>query len=181
MTPLQNRRAGWLGLVLLVALLLAGCSSENQELEDWMKDVRKDMRPVDTTVSEPKLYVPYLYSGRSEAQPFDPAKVTAALAKQAQRSRSPLSPNLDRRREPLEAFPLDTIAMVGVLETPRLRLGLLRVGGMLYQVKVGNYVGQNYGMITQVSETGVSLKEVVQDATGDWVERISMLQLQERK
>lgn len=167
--------------LLLVPLLLAACGGENQELDEWMQSVRKEMRPIDTSIAEPKQYVPYLYQGNKEVQPFDTAKVTVALARLAERNKSPLAPNLDRRREPLEAFPLDTITMVGLIDSPRLRQALLRANGVVYQVKVGNYVGQNFGMITQISETQVTLKEVVQDATGDWVERISTLQLQERR
>lgn len=176
-----KRHLSLVAAALAVPLLLAACGGENVELEEWMKEVRKEMRPVDTSVAEPKTYVPYLYQGKSEIQPFDSTKVTVALAKLAARSRSPLAPNLERRREPLEAFPLDTIAMVGMMESPKIKHALLRVGGLVYQVKVGNYAGQNFGMITRITETEVTLREVVQDAAGEWVERISTLQLQEKK
>ena len=57
---------------------------------------------------------------------------------------------------------------------------LLRVDSLLYQVKVGDYMGQNYGRIVKIGETELSLREVVQDAAGEWTERISTLQLQEK-
>ena len=50
---------------------------------------------------------------------------------------------------------------------------------MLYQVKVGDYLGQNYGRITKITETEVALREIVQDAAGEWIERTGSLQLQE--
>ncbi len=178
MKPLM-RSSKW--LVVLMPLLLLGCSNQNEELDQWMKDVRAELRPIDTSVAEPKVYEPFIYAEKGEIHPFDVAKVDNALSKLAARSKSPLTPNPDRRRDPLEAFPLDTIAMVGLLERPNMRSALLRVGGILYQVRVGNYVGQNYGIISQITESEVTLKEVVQDATGEWVERISTLQLQEKK
>ncbi len=57
---------------------------------------------------------------------------------------------------------------------------LLRVDNLLYQVKQGDYLGQNYGKITKISETELSLREIVQDAAGEWIERSSALQLQEK-
>jgi len=88
---------------------------------------------------------------------------------------------MTRRKEPLESYPLDSITMVGILSRPNLRYALLRANGVVYQVKVGNYVGQNFGIVTKISDSEVTLKEVVQDASGEWVERISTLQLQESK
>lgn len=167
--------------VLLLALLLAGCGGQTQELDQWMAEVRKEMRPIDTSVTEPKRFEPYLYAEKGSLDPFDVAKVNDALSKLAARSRSPLTPNLDRRREPLEAFPLDTIVMVGTLERPKLRQALLRANGVLYTVRVGNYVGQNFGIIRSITDSQVSLREVVQDAAGEWVERVSTLELQEKK
>jgi type IV pilus assembly protein PilP len=59
-------------------------------------------------------------------------------------------------------------------------VALVKVDNLLYQVKPGNYLGQNYGKIVKVSETEVTLREIVQDATGEWTERTATLQLQER-
>ena len=57
---------------------------------------------------------------------------------------------------------------------------LLRVDNLLYQVKAGDYIGQNYGKITRITETNLAVREIVQDAAGEWIERPSSLQLQER-
>ena len=89
------------------------------------------------------------------------------------------APELARRKEPLEASPLDTVVMVGSLIKVGQPVALVRVDNLLYQVRVGNYLGQNYGRITKVSETGLSLREIVQDAAGEWIERTATLQLQE--
>lgn len=162
-------------------LALAGCGGSNDELRQWMSDVRKEMRPVTPKVNEPKIFEPFIYRDQNEVDPFDPSKISNALKAMAAKSNSGLAPDLSRRREPLEAFPLDTITMVGTLERPHLKYALLRADGVIYQVKVGNYVGQNFGLVTRIDENQVTLREVVQDAAGEWVERTTTLQLQENK
>ena len=91
-----------------------------------------------------------------------------------------IAPERSRRKEPLEAMPLDAVAMVGSLIKVGQPVALVRVDNLLYQVRVGNYLGQNYGRITKISETEVGLREIVQDAAGEWIERTATLQLQER-
>ncbi len=173
--------------ILPIALLgaavavLAGCSGSNDELRQWMADTRKEMRPVTATLAEPKTFQPFVYQDQGQIDPFDPGKVANALKALSAKSTSGLAPDLSRRREPLEAYPVDTITMVGTLQRPNLRYALLRADGLVYQIKVGNYIGQNFGIVTRIDENEVALKEVVQDAAGEWVERATTLQLQENK
>lgn len=168
-------------LVSVACLALAGCGGSNDELRQWMSDARKEMRPVTPKVNEPKVFEPFIYRDQNDIDPFDPTKISNALKALASKSSSGLAPDLARRREPLEAYPLDTITMVGTLQRPNLKYALLRADGVIYQVKVGNYVGQNFGLVTRIDENQVTLREVVQDAAGEWVERTTTLQLQESK
>ena len=164
-----------------LALLLGACGGSDDELRQWMSDVRKEMRPVTPTISEPKTFEPFIYRDQTSIDPFDPSKVTNALKALAAKSTSGLAPDLSRRREPLEGYPVDTIVMVGTLQRPNLKYALLRADNVVYQIKVGNYIGQNFGLVTKIDENEVTLKEVVQDASGEWVERTTTLQLQENK
>lgn len=167
---------------MTVAVLLAGCSSGDEaDLRNWMTEVQKQTVPSVPKLAEPKKFVPYQYSGQSQIDPFNVQKVAVAISRASAKSNSGLRPDLDRRREPLEAFPLDTIKMVGGIQKGNVNYALLKVENALYQVKPGNYIGQNFGMITKITETEVTLKELVQDAVGDWVERMTTLQLQESK
>lgn len=176
MTPIRH-------LVLLGAsvAVLCGCSGSNDELRQWMADTRKEMKPVTATLAEPKTFEPFLYKDQNEIDPFDPGKVANALKALSAKSTSGYAPDLSRRKEPLESYPIDTITMVGTLQRPNLRYALLRADGVIYQIKVGNYIGQNFGIVTKIDENEVALKEVVQDAAGEWVERATTLQLQENK
>jgi type IV pilus assembly protein PilP len=166
----------------VVATLLAGCSGGDEaELRAWMDETRKSMRPTTQPVPEPKQFSPYVYEGKVAVDPFDSQKMLLAVARQAdaRASASSIKPDLDRRREVLEGYPLDQLKMVGTLRQQRKNAALIDVGGQTHMVRVGNYMGQNFGLVTKISETEVELKEIVQDAAGEWVERPSKLELQE--
>ena len=91
-----------------------------------------------------------------------------------------VAPELARRKEPMEAFPLDAMALVGSIFKAGEPVALVKVDNLLYQVKQGSYLGKNYGKVMKISETEVTLREIVQDAVGEWIERVATLQLQER-
>lgn len=161
-------------------LALAGCGDGGvQEVQQWMNEVRQQTPVSVQKVSEPKTFTPFTYAAKEEVDPFSPVKLSVALAKLAANSASKIKPDLERRREPLENYPLDTIRMVGTLEKPGLSYALLQVDKSVFQIKVGNYIGQNFGMVTRITDAEVELKEIVRDAAGDWVERGAKLELQE--
>ena len=170
-------------LVLLAATvaLLDGCTDSGVELQQWMQETKQQTKVSIPKLSEPKKFIPFLYDAKRSVDPYSPNKLAVAMARAQSNSSSLLKPDLDRRREPLESFPLDNLKMVGTLEKPGLVYALLQADKTIFQAKVGNYIGQNFGMITKVTDTGVELKEIVQDASGDWVERQAKLELQESK
>ena len=92
-----------------------------------------------------------------------------------------VQPDLNRPKEPLEGFPLEAIQMVGTLSQSQDTFALVRAGANLFRVKKGNYMGQNFGVIVGIDDSQISLKEVVQDSGGDWVERSSSLQLEGKR
>jgi len=169
--------------VALACVALAGCGSSDQdELQQWMTEQRTQTRPRLQPIPEPKKFTPQAYSGETATDPFSNQKLTQALKKESTQTTSNsglVAPELARRKEPLEAYPLDTMAMVGSLIKTGQPVALMRVDNLLYQVRPGNYLGQNYGRITKITETEVLLREIVQDAAGEWIERTATLQLQE--
>ena len=116
----------------------------------------------------------------AQVEPFSTQKLAVALKQEARQPNSLLAAEINRRKEPLEAYPVDSMAMVGSVVRSGRPYALLKVDNLLYQVKLGDYLGQNYGKITQISETNVACREIVQDAAGEWIERNSALQLQEK-
>ena len=170
-------------MVLLVsATLLVGCSEGDEaEVNSWMADVKKNTRVSVAPLAEPKTFIPFAYGAAEQTNPFDPNKLLAELARAAASNSNPLRPNQDRRREFLESFPVDAMKMVGTMNKGGVSYGLIQIDRNVYQVKAGQRLGQNFGQVSGVADAAISLKEVVQDAGGEWVERMSKLELQESK
>jgi len=167
-------------LTLLPLLALAGCGdSDVQEVRTWMKQVDSQTQPTVKPLQAPKKFVPFAYTAADQPDPFNANKLLAELAKS--RPGGGLQPDTNRRKEFLESFPLDVMKMVGTLEKDKQIFGLLQIDHTVYQVRPGQHAGQNFGLITSVSEDAITIKEIVQDAAGDWVERMSKLELQESK
>ena len=168
---------------LSLLLVLSACSSSgDDELQQWMTAQRNMSKSRVDRLPEPTKFSPQAYTEEGSVEPFSSQKLAQALKRdsnQAASNAALIAPELARRKEPLEASPLDSVAMVGSLIRAGQPVALVRVENLLYQVRVGNYLGQNYGRITKVSETGVTLREIVQDAAGEWIERQATLQLQE--
>ena len=165
---------------LSALLLLAACSAEEDELRGWMDQQRREVKPNISPLQAPKKFDPQPYQEAQAVEPFSSQKLTVALKQEARQPNSLLSAELNRRKEPLEAYPLDSMSMVGSVNKQGQPFALLKVDNLLYQVKLGDYLGQNYGRITKIAETEVSLREIVQDAAGEWIERPATLNLVER-
>lgn len=174
---------------LLLALVAAGAlsacaSSEHEEIQRWMAQQRAATKPKIQPIPAPKEFSPQTYTQEAAVEPFSMQKLTQALKRDSQQAGSAtaglIAPELSRRKEPLEGFPLDAMVMVGSLAKLGQPVALIKVDNLLYQVKPGNYLGQNYGRIMKIAESEVVLRELVQDAAGEWVERNATLQLQEK-
>ena len=166
-----------------VLLMLTGCvSSGEDDLREWMAEQRQQTKPFVKPIPAPKNYKPVAYSQADATDPYDDRKLALAVKGDTRREGNSalIAAERARRKEALEAYPLDTMAMVGSLMKREGTVALVTVGGLLHQVHVGNYLGQNYGRVVRITETELTLREVVQDATGDWVARSTALQLQER-
>lgn len=166
--------------LVVAAGALAACGAEQEELQQWMDQQRREVKPNVPPLQAPKKFNPEPYAQAQAVEPFSNQKLTVALKQEARQPNSLLAAELNRRKEPLEAYPLDSMAMVGSVSKQNQPFALLRVDNLLYQVKVGDYLGQNYGRITKIAETEIGLREIVQDAAGEWIERPATLQLQER-
>lgn len=171
-------------LLAFVASGLMGCgSSSDDELRQWLTDQRNQTQPRVTPIPEPKQFKPESYSQTASIEPFSKEKLAQALKRDSAQTSSNvalMAPELARRKEALEGFPLDAVMMVGSLNKEGRPVALIKVDNLLYQVRPGNYLGQNYGRVMKISETEITLREIVQDAVGEWVERPTTLQLQER-
>ena len=168
------------GAAVLLTVSVVACSGDQDELQQWMEQQKREVKPSVQPLSPPKKFVPQPYSAVTGVEPFSAQKMTVALKQEARQPNSLLTAEINRRKEPLEAYPLDSMTMVGSVLKQGHPYALLKVDNLLYQVKLGDYLGQNYGKITKITETDISLREIVQDAAGEWIERTGSLQLQEK-
>jgi type IV pilus assembly protein PilP len=156
---------------------LAGCSSDGlQDLRDFVKNAYADRKPKIEPLPEIKMQETFAYSAENLADPF----AAFNLKPQGQRSAAGPRPDMNRRKEPLEDYPLDSLKMVGTLMRGKQAFAIIQApDGTVYRVKVGDHLGQNSGAVTKITEDKVDLVELIQGATGDWVEREASLALVE--
>ena len=162
--------------------LLAACGGEEQgELRQELAAMTKDLRGKVDPLPQVRSYEPVPYKGESMVDPFVPGTDRGVAGGGGGGGGGGVQPDLNRPKEPLEAFPLEAIQMVGTLAQNKDMYALVRAGTNLFRVKKGNYMGQNFGVITAIDEGQINLKEVVQDSGGDWVERSTTVQMSEGK
>jgi type IV pilus assembly protein PilP len=168
-------------VALAAAALLGACGGEEHgDLKKELDQLTKDLRGRVDPLPQVKPYEPVPYAAEALVDPFRPDRIEVVQAGTA-RSTSKLAPDPNRLKEPLEAFALESIQMVGSITQEKETFGLVKAGPNLYRVKKGNYMGQNFGVITGIDDSQIALKELVQDSGGEWVERASSLQLQETR
>ncbi|MBI1394594.1 MAG: pilus assembly protein PilP [Betaproteobacteria bacterium] len=164
-------------IALSICVLLWGCGTdEYEDLKQFVADAGNNMRGRVEPLPEVKPYEPFTYDAFDLQDPFKPRKPENADKNAGER---PAQASELRRKEALEAYPLESLKMVGTLEDKNKKMyALIKTPeNNLYQIRVGNYLGQNFGIVTMITETSVTLKEVFQDASGVWSERTSSLQL----
>ena len=169
-----------LSAMMVAVLFLFGCGGEQfSDLKTFVKESGEELRGRVEPIPEVRQFEPFAYNAFDLSDPFKPRKTVADT--RGGTGGGP-RPDLNRRKEALEAFPLESLQMVGTLEQKQVRFALIKTpDSNLYRVKSGNYLGQNFGVVTSISESTVTLKEVIQDSSsGSWTERTSSLQLLEQ-
>lgn len=164
--------------IVLTTVLLAGCGGEEfQDLRDFVKNSGVDMRGKIPPPPEVKPYEHYAYNNEANLpDPFKPRKPDTRAGGHLGGNQ----PDMNRPKEALEEFPLENLQMIGYLYQNKVGYAIIRAtDGKVYRVKAGNYIGLNFGLIKEVTDTEIIIKEMVQDGTGDWSERMSSIQLLE--
>lgn len=163
--------------LVLVSILLAGCGGEEfQDLRDFVKNSGAGMRGKIPPPPEVKPYEPFVYNNDANVpDPFKPRKTELRSGRVGTNQ-----PDLERPKEALEEFPLESLKMVGYLYQNKVGYAVIRAAdGKLHRIKAGNYIGLNFGLVKEIKDTEVIITEMVQDSAGDWTERVSSLQLLE--
>ena len=171
-------------IAILVAIVVAGCgASDNDAIKKWMAETSKDMRGRVENIDEPKKFAPFKYESDKMVDPFNAAKVATVVAGEPKGPKpgGGPRPDLSRPKEVLESYSIENLRMVGAMQQKGASYAIIKADTALHRVKVGNYMGQNYGKITKITETEVMVQEMIEDGGGEYVYRDSTLVLQEEK
>jgi type IV pilus assembly protein PilP len=160
-------------VALLSCGLLAGCGGDMRDLKDWVNKIKAQPAAPIEPIPQMKQYEAFAYVPGDRRDPFVPIQ-----PKEEQAANNGLHPDINRNKEPLEEFPLDGLRMVGTITTGGKNYAMVKApDGVIHRVTVKDHMGQNYGEITQISESEISLQELVPDGFGGWVQRPATLAL----
>jgi type IV pilus assembly protein PilP len=166
-----------LALIAACAALAACAGEPHRDLRQFVKDAEAMPHGQLPPLPEVKPHEPFLYTAADLIDPFKPRKIEPPRG-----PGSGIAPDVNRPREPLEAYPLESLRMVGTLAQKKQVHALVKTpDNSLYRVRIGNYLGQNFGRIIAIDESAIRLREILQDSTGNWEEKEQMLMLQEEQ
>jgi type IV pilus assembly protein PilP len=165
--------------IALMCATLASCGSEqHSDLREFVKNSDSMPRGRIPPLPEVKPYEPFEYAAFDLLDPFVPRQIAAPRPTSLPGGIKPPDPN--RRKGPLEAFPLENLKMVGTLQQNKAVYALIKTpDNNLHRVKTGDFIGQNFGRVTDINESALKLKELVQDSGNEWKEEERTLLLQE--
>lgn len=163
-------------LSALCIMLLTACSNDMSDLENYAQEVRARKSGKIDPIPEIVPYEAYVYNVAGRRDPFLGLKFFTAI----QGASGGVQPDLARRKEPLEDFPLDSLAMVGTISKEQTLYALVRAGnGVIHRVTLGNHMGQNFGRIVGIGEYEVQLLEIIPDGFGGYMEQDAVLAMSE--
>lgn len=156
--------------------LLTGCGGDDHaDLRQFMESTGKDSTEKLEPLPSLKPADTFSYDPGASPDPFKPRNLRPARP-----GGGGLQPDFARPKEPLEAYPMEGLRMVGTLMKGKERQAIIRTPeNTLYRVRKGDRIGQNFGVITGISDTETTVKETIQDSAGDWTDSNTSLTLQE--
>ncbi len=172
-------------LVVMVACGILGCSGgDHEELRQWMEENSRDMKGKVPKLPEVMPYQAVPYDAEGMVDPFKGGKIEPEGRSRQGGGAGLIQPDYEARElrnSLLEKFPLESLKMIGFMNVNKTPMAVIQVDNKIKQVKVGDYLGLDFGVITAIKETEVQLKELIQDSAGDWSERRSSLHLQSKE
>jgi type IV pilus assembly protein PilP len=176
---LRNRSRFGAWALITLCLVLSGCSSDKfEDLRNYVQQVRSMQKSHIEPLPEFKPFETFTYNDSAKKDPFEPWDTAASALARA--GANGVKPNFNRRKESLEAFPLDSLHMVGTLDFNHQKWAAIKApDGIVYRVKSGNYMGRNNGEVTKIEDGKVVLREIVPNGLGGWEQRQALLTIKD--
>ncbi|MCL2524731.1 MAG: pilus assembly protein PilP [Betaproteobacteria bacterium] len=167
--------------IVALCALLGACSGEEQaELRQWMADNSANLRGNVPPIPEVTPYEPVPYDVDGSVDPFKPEKLEP-VSKQKATGEGPDFDARELRNSLLEKYPLESLKMIGYMNVNNQPLAVIQVDDKIKQIRAGDYLGLDFGMVTRITDKEIQLRELIQDSAGDWGERESSLYLQSKE
>lgn len=173
-------------LIVVMVAGLYGCGgAEHEDLQQWMQASTKDMRGKIPALPEIKPYEPVPYEVEAMMDPFSASKIEPeGKGRRGSGKANAFQPDFEARElrnSIMEKYPLESMRMIGFMNINKQPMAAIQVDQLVKQVKIGEYIGLDFGVVTQITDQEVIVREVVEDSSGDWSERTNTLQLQEKE
>jgi len=176
---IRSTRAASVALMLGATLVLGGCTRGMSDLRDWVSHEKARKGQPIQPLPVIKTFETFTYDDQDRRDPFSPS--TTELESTASGASAGPRPDADRAKEPLEAFALDSLKMVGTIGTGPGAIALVKdPGRVIHQVRRNEYMGQNYGRVTAISDDRIELVELISNGNGGWMERPASIALGEQ-
>jgi type IV pilus assembly protein PilP len=177
----RNRRilAKCIAIALTAATLTACGGGDLTDLRDWVNDVKKKQKGVVEPLPEIKTVEPFVFKPEDLRDPFIQNE-KAEQQEEEVKGDNGVHPDTARAKEELESYELDSLRMVGTVSQNGVLWGLVKaIDGTIHRVRVGNYMGRNFGKIIRIKDGEIELLEIIPDSPGGWRERKQSLVLSE--
>lgn len=170
--PNQRARSiKWLIGLMPITLALGGCANHMGDLTTKVEQILARPGGKIDPIPEMKPLPKYSYTETDQRTPFEPA-----VSQTATKSNG-ITPDMNRPKEPLELYPLDALAMKGIIQRKGITFALVRDGdGVIHEVQLGNYMGLNYGKVVKITTDKITLDEIVPDGQGGWRTQVAIVQ-----
>jgi type IV pilus assembly protein PilP len=177
----RNHLMRWLAMMSAAGILTACSNNPTADLEKYVETVKSQQKSSIEPLPEFEPFETFTYSANELRDPFTPPVFShPPAAAVASAGGNGIKPDFDRPREPLEEYPLDSLRMVGTMQKGQETWALiLDKDDAIHRVQPGNYLGQNNGKITRVTEFEVELTEIIPDGLGGWMERPASIAISE--
>lgn len=166
--------------IAVTLIALGGCQQDMSDLRQYVQQIKSRPGGHIEPLPEMKPFETYSYPDNAGRNPFTTLSFAEPQKDRKAAADSGPKPDPTRPHEVLEGFQLDSLSYVGTLQRNGNLWALVRdPGGTIHRIQTGNYMGENYGRITGISPSEITLRELIPNPQGGWMERKASLALKD--